>query len=134
MNMNTLIIGGRIVRDPESRTSPSGTTICRFSIANNRKQKDRDITSFLDCTAFGKTAEVILQYMKKGSRILVRGVLEQQTWEKDGEKKSKFCCVVDSFSFVDYAENEEKEEPKQAAKKATKKKEEPEDNYEDIPF
>ena len=134
MNMNTLIIGGRLTRDPESRQSPSGTTICRFSIANNRKQKDKDITSFLDCTAFGKTAETIQNYMKRGSRILVRGVLEQQHWEKDGEKRSKYTCIVDSFSFVDYAKDDEEEAPAKKAEKKPAKKEEKEDSYDDIPF
>ena len=100
------IIVGNITRDPELRTTPSGTQVCGFSVAVNRNYKDnsgeqKENVSFFDCSAWGKSGEIIAQYAKKGSGILVSGRLEQRSWEdKEGQKRSRVEIVVEDFNFV----------------------------------
>lgn len=101
-----VIIMGNITRDPELRSTPSGTQVCSFSVAVNRNYRDssgeqKDNVSFFDCSAWGKSGEIIAQYAKKGSGILVSGRLEQRSWEdKEGQKRSRVEIVVEDFNFV----------------------------------
>ena len=101
-----VIIVGNVTRDPELRSTPSGTQVCSFSVAVNRSYKDGsgsqvDQVSFFDCSAWGKQGETIAQYVKKGSGILVSGRLEQRSWEdKDGQKRSRVEIVVEDFNFI----------------------------------
>ena len=100
------IIVGNITRDPELRSTPSGAQVCSFSVAVNRNYKDssgasQESVSFIDCSAWGRAAEIIAQYAKKGSGILVSGRLEQRSWEdKEGQKRSRTEIVVEDFNFV----------------------------------
>ncbi|MBR3052248.1 single-stranded DNA-binding protein [Candidatus Saccharibacteria bacterium] len=100
------IIVGNLTRDPEVRTTPSGTMVCSFAVAVNRVYRDtsggqREDVSFIDCTAWGKLAEMIGQYAKKGSGVLVSGRLDQRSFEgKDGVKRSRTEIVVEDFNFV----------------------------------
>ena len=101
------IITGNITRDPELRTTPSGATVCGFSVAVNRTFRDssgeqKESVSFIDCSAWGKAGEIIAQYAKKGSGILVSGRLDQRSWEdKDsGQKRSRVEIVVEDFNFL----------------------------------
>lgn len=101
-----VIIMGNITRDPELRSTPSGTQVCSFSVAVNRNYRDssgeqKDNVSFFDCSAWGKSGEIIAQYAKKGSGILVSGRLDQRSWEdKEGQKRSRVEIVVEDFNFV----------------------------------
>ena len=128
MNLNKVLIAGRLTKDPEVRNTQGGLSVCNFAIANNRKISDKEIVVFVDVTAFGKPAEAIAQYLRKGDRILVDGRLEQETWEKDGQKRSKMKIVVDRFEFVDSPKDREQT---QAPAKASTKKQADND---DIPF
>lgn len=101
------ILAGNLTRDPETRTTPGGTSVTGFTIAVNRSYKDasgqnREQTSFIDCSAWGKPGEIIAQYTKKGSALLVSGRLDQRSWEdKDTkQKRSKVEVVVEDFSFL----------------------------------
>jgi single-strand DNA-binding protein len=100
------IITGNITRDPELRAVSSGTQVCSFSVAVNRSFKgsdgsDKESVSFINCTAWGKAAEIIAQYGKKGTGILVSGRLEQRSYEaKDGSKRSTTEIVVEDFNFL----------------------------------
>ena len=100
------IIVGNITRDPELRSTPSGAQVCGFSVAVNRTYKDssganQESVSFIDCSAWGRAGEIIAQYAKKGSGILVSGRLEQRSWEdKEGQKRSRVEIVVEDFNFV----------------------------------
>lgn len=105
------ILVGNLTRDPETRTTPSGLTICKFSIAVNRVYKDRDgnqkeEVSFIDCDSFGAPAETISRYTSKGSAMLVEGRLRQDTWETDGQKRSKLVVVVEQFQFIGYGDSQ----------------------------
>ena len=101
------IITGNITRDPELRTTPNGSNVCSFSVAVNRNFKDssgnsQESVSFIDCSAWGKAAEIINQYAKKGTGILVSGRLDQRSWEdkNSGQRRSRVEIVVEDFNFL----------------------------------
>lgn len=93
MNLNKVIIAGRLTQDPELRTTPSGTHVVSFSVATNRNWtgKDgqrREETEFHNIVAWGRQADIVNQFLKKGSLILVEGRLQTRTWEgKDGQTR-----------------------------------------------
>jgi len=103
-SLNKLIIEGKLTRDPESIVTTGGTTICKFTIANNsvyfdaQKNKKEEVI-FLDCTAFGKTAEAICKWFAKGKPIIVEGRLKTESWEREGVKKSKTVLNVSEWYF-----------------------------------
>ena len=102
---NKVILMGNLTRDPETRQTPSGQSVTNFSLAVNRTWKGQDgqtqeQVSFIDCVAWGKTGEVISQYIQKGRPILVSGRLDQRSWEQDGQKRSKVEVIVEDFNFV----------------------------------
>ena len=101
------IITGNLTRDPELRTTPNGASVCSFSVAVNRNYKDsngeqREDVSYIDCSAWGRLGEMINQYAKKGSGVLVSGRLDQRSWEdkNGGGKRSRVEIVVEDFNFV----------------------------------
>lgn len=101
------IIAGNVTRDPELRTTTSGSQVCSFSIAVNRSYRGNDGTqqdqvSFIECVAWGKPGETIAQYVKKGSGLLVSGRLEQRSWDDktSGQRRSRTEVVIDDFTFI----------------------------------
>jgi single-strand DNA-binding protein len=107
-SFNKVIIAGNLTRDPELRYTPKGTAIARIGVACNRKWKSetgelKEEVTFVDVDAFGKQAETIGQYLKKGRPILIEGRLRYETWEdkQSGQKKSKLGVVLESFQFLD---------------------------------
>jgi single-strand DNA-binding protein len=106
-SFNRVTLMGNLTRDPEVRDLPSGTTLCEFGLACNRHFKtangeDREEVTFIDCTAFGKQAEVIGQYVQKGRPLFVEGRLKYDQWDdkNGGGKRSKLSVVVDNFQFL----------------------------------
>jgi single-strand DNA-binding protein len=102
---NKVILMGNLTRDPETRQTPNGQSVTNFALAVNRTWKGQDGStqeqvSFIDCVAWGKTGEVIAQYIQKGRPILVSGRLDQKSWEQDGQKRSKVEVVVEDFNFM----------------------------------
>ena len=102
---NKVILMGNLTRDPETRQTPNGQSVTNFSLAISRSWKGQDGStqedvSFIDCVAWGKTGEIIAQYVQKGRPILVSGRLDQRSWEQDGNKRSKVEVVVEDFNFV----------------------------------
>jgi single-strand DNA-binding protein len=102
---NKVVLMGNLTRDPELRAIPSGQSVCSFSLAVNRSWKNaqgeqQEAVDYIDCNVWGKPAEIINQYMKKGSGILVSGRLQQRSWEQEGQKRSKVEVVVEDFNFV----------------------------------
>ncbi|MBR3332393.1 single-stranded DNA-binding protein [Candidatus Saccharibacteria bacterium] len=100
------IIVGNLTRDPELRSTQNGASVCSFSVAVNRVYRDtsgeqKEDVSFIDCSAWGKLGEMISQYAKKGTGVLVSGRLSQRSWEdKDGNKRSRVEIVVEDFNFT----------------------------------
>jgi single-strand DNA-binding protein len=102
---NKVILMGNLTRDPEVRTTGGGQSVTNFGLAVNRTWKSADGTtqeavSYIDCVAWGKTGEIIAQYMQKGRPLLVSGRLDQRSWEQDGQKRSKVEVIVEDFNFV----------------------------------
>ena len=107
-NFNKVILMGNLTRDPELRYTPKGTAVARITLAVNRTYtleggEKKEEVSFVDVDVWGRQAEVISQYMKKGRPLLVEGRLKQDTWEDKNtkQKQSKLNVVLESFSFVD---------------------------------
>jgi single-strand DNA-binding protein len=107
-SFNKVILAGNLTRDPELRYTPKGTAIARLGLACNRKWKSetgelKEEVTFVDVDAFGKQAETIGQYLKKGRPILIEGRLRYDTWEdkQTKQKKSKLSVVLENFQFLD---------------------------------
>jgi single-strand DNA-binding protein len=99
---NKIIITGNLTRDPDLKYSSKGTAVCKIGIASNQRIAGRDETLFIDATAFGKTAENINNFFKKGRKILIEGRLVFETWtDKNGQKRSKHSVVIETFRFLD---------------------------------
>ena len=105
-SLNKVLLMGNLTRDPEVRTLASGTAVCNFGMAINRNFTDREgnrreETTFVDVESFGKQAETISRYMKKGSGIFIEGRLKLDQWETPaGEKRSKLRITLENFQFV----------------------------------
>lgn len=99
--MNKVILIGRLTKDPELRfTAGSGMAVSRFTVAVNRQFK-KDETDFINCVAFGKTAETISQYLTKGRQIAVIGSIRTGSYDaQDGTKRYTTDVAVESFEFV----------------------------------
>jgi single-strand DNA-binding protein len=105
-SFNKVILLGNLTRDPQLSYLPSQTAACEFGLATSRKFQKQDGTQgeetcFVDCQMFGKRAEVINKYFKKGEPIFLEGRLKFESWEgKDGSKRSKLRVFVENFEFV----------------------------------
>ena len=106
-NFNKVLLMGNLTRDPELRVTPGGLSICKLGLAVNRNYttkegEKREETTFVDCDAFGKSAEIIAKYMSKGRPIFVEGRLRLDEWEdrQSGQKRNKLSVVVDNFQFM----------------------------------
>lgn len=120
-NYNKVILIGNLTRDPELRYTPKGTAIARIGLAVNRSWKTetgetREETTFVDVDAFGRQAEVIAQYMRKGRPFMVEGRLKLDQWEdkQSGQKRSKLGVVLESFTFLDSGNRGEAGSPPEA--------------------
>jgi single-strand DNA-binding protein len=106
-NYNKVLLIGNLTRDPQLRYTPSQQPVCDFGLAINRKWKSADgqmkeDVCFVDCTAWGRTAENIQKYMTKGRPLFIEGCLRYHTWDgQDGKKRSKLDVTVLSFQFID---------------------------------
>ena len=106
-SFNKVLLMGNLTRDPQLKYLPSQTAVAEFGLACSRKFKsaqgeDREDVLFVDCSAFGKTGEVINQYFTKGKPIFIEGRLKLDQWEdkQGGGKRSKITVVVDTFQFI----------------------------------
>lgn len=99
MAINSVNLVGRLVQDPTIKTVGNDLQMCQFTLAVDKRGKDKG-TNFIDCVAWGKTAETIAQYVKKGNQFGVSGRLDHQVWEKDGQRNSKVSVIVDDFTFI----------------------------------
>ncbi|HSW99301.1 MAG TPA: single-stranded DNA-binding protein [Candidatus Saccharimonadales bacterium] len=105
-SVNQVILMGNLTRDPEVRQTPSGQSVCSFSLALNRAYKGQngdwqEATDYIDCVAWGPLGERVAQYLSKGRRALVQGRIQSRSWEKDGQKHSKVEVLANDVTFVD---------------------------------
>jgi len=113
-SFNKTILVGNLTRDPETRYTPKGTAICQIGLAINRSwktesgEKKEDVV-FIDCKAFGKSAETLAQYTRKGRPLLIEGRLDVEEWEDktSKEKRRKTVVIVESFQFLGDAPKQE---------------------------
>ena len=112
-SFNKVILAGNLTRDPELRYTPKGTAIAKIGLAVNRTWKNeagetKEEVTFVDVDAFGRQAEVIAQYMRKGRPLLVEGRLKLDQWDdkQTGQKRSRLGVVLESFSFLDSGNRE----------------------------
>ena len=98
--MNVVILTGRLTRDPELKFGQSGKAYSRFSLAVDRPFS-RDEVDFINCVAFGKTAELIGEYLRKGRKAGVTGRLQMNRYEVNGEKRTSYDVIVDNVEFLE---------------------------------
>lgn len=143
MYLNKVFLYGNLTRDPELRAMPSGGQVANFAIATNRTYKDKngakqEQTEFHNVVAFGRQAEVIGQYMKKGRPMYIEGRIQTRSWEAEGQKKYRTEIVVENFQFGSGggAAGGSRDEFAQKAPEESNEIQYPEEeiNPEDIPF
>ena len=117
MSYNRIILLGNLTRDPELSYLPSQTAVVNIGIATNRKWKSKDgqqkeEVCFVDCVAFGKTAENINKYFTKGKAIHIEGRLQFDSWKaQDGSKRSKHKVAIDNFTFIGDTQQRDSQAP-----------------------
>jgi single-strand DNA-binding protein len=105
MYLNKALIYGNLTRDPEMRALPSGIQVASFSIATNRVWKDKngakqESADYHNVVVFGRQADIVSQYLKKGAAVFVEGRIQTRSWDgKDGEKKYRTEIVAEKFQF-----------------------------------
>jgi single-strand DNA-binding protein len=118
-NYNKVLLMGNLTRDPELKRTSNDMAVAQVSIAVNRQYKDRNgeqvkETTFVDCEAWGRTAEVMAQYLSKGKPVFVEGRLKLDQWQdKDGNNRSKLKVVIEKFEFIDSKGNQSTTPPAQ---------------------
>lgn len=106
--MNLVVLSGNLTADPEIRHTTSGTSVCEFTIAHNKRWRtesgeQKEKVSFIGCVIWGKRGERFAEYHRKGSKALVRGELTQESWEdkKTAERKSRTRVNVEEWEFCE---------------------------------
>lgn len=105
-SFNSVTVMGNLTRDPELRATPNGQSVCSFSLALNRSYKDsasgdwKEVTDYVDVTAWAALGERVSQYCQKGKQVLVYGRLQSRSWEQDGAKRSKVEIVANDVIFL----------------------------------
>lgn len=120
LSLNKVIVAGNLTRDPQTKFLAGDKAVCEFGMAINRRWKGsngeaKEDTTFVEVQAWGRTAELVGQYLTKGSPAYVEGRLSQETWEdkKDGTKRSKTRIVADTVQFL--GQKKEREAGEEAA-------------------
>ncbi|MEO1128351.1 MAG: single-stranded DNA-binding protein [Planctomycetota bacterium] len=108
---NKVLLMGNLTRDIELRQLPSNMAVANIGLAVNRRYRtkdgeNREETTFIDCEAYGRTAETMSQYLRKGRPVFIEGRLKLDQWEdrQSGQSRSKLKVVIDNFQFVDSRE------------------------------
>ncbi len=106
MSINRVVISGNLTRDPELRSTASGTAVLSFGVAVNDRRRNaqtgewEDYPNYIDCTMFGARAQGISRYLSKGTKVAIEGKLRWSQWERDGQKRSKLEVIVDEIEFM----------------------------------
>lgn len=112
MNINKVILMGRLTADPELKTSANNVSIVQFAVAVNRRfSKEEQKADFIECTAFNKTAEFLSKYFRKGSSVIVFGNIQVDSWkDKEGNNRKTVRVIVDELQFGE-SKNKEQSNP-----------------------
>jgi len=141
-SLNKVLLIGNLTRDPELRYTQEGTAVADFGLAITRRFTGRDgqqkeDTCFVDVTVWGKQAETSCEYLSKGRSVFVEGRLRLDTWEAQGQKRSKLSVVAQRVQFLGGGRSQGKTAPetkKQPAEKQAEPPPEPTIEEDDIPF
>lgn len=132
-SFNKVILCGNLTRNVELRYTPKGTAVATIGLAVNRKWKtdageEREEVTFVDVDVFGRTAEVMGQYLKKGAPILVEGRLKLEQWDdrQTNQKRSKLKVVCETFQFLRYEGGDDAGEERRPASTQTQTRSRPE--------
>lgn len=98
LNLNNIVLAGRLTADVELKTTTTGKSVCSFTLAINR---DKETTDFLPCVAWNKTAEFISQYFRKGNALCIVGELHSRQYETDGKKRTAYEVLANRAMFVE---------------------------------
>ncbi len=113
MAINTVMVEGNLTKDAELRFTAGGFAVCNFSIAHNRMtgkgESKKESVTFLDVTLWNKAAEWLAENVHKGDKVLIVGRLEQESWEKDGQKRSKIKITAESVYAMPRMPKDEKQ-------------------------
>lgn len=146
MFINQATVFGNLTRDPELKSLPSGQSVCSFSVATNKKFKDKDgnmkeEVQYHNIVVWGRQAETTAQYMKKGSSIYIQGELQTRSWETDGHKNYRTEINARTVQFGPKPAGASQEAPPASAPAQASPVAEPMPDYpeedinpEDIPF
>lgn len=103
-DINVVTLVGRLTRDSELKYTNSGTAVCKFSLAVNRKKRSgdqwTDEVSYFDVVLWGKQGEALQQYLSKGKQVAVSGELRQNRWEQDGQSRSKVEIIANNLQLL----------------------------------
>jgi len=126
-NLNSLLIEGNLVKDPELSYTPKGTAVCKFTVASNRffkqEQETQKEVSYFDVTTWARLAEVCGEYLKKGRGVRVVGRLKQDRWtDPDGKTRSRIFVVAEHVEFKPQLKNKDGEEGKEEEGKEEEEK------------
>lgn len=103
-NLNQVVLIGRLTRDAELRVTNTGTPVCKFSLAVNRRRKQGDQwieeANFFDVVAWGRLGESLHQYLVKGKEVAIQGELRQSRWEQDGQTRSKVEIIANTIQLL----------------------------------
>ncbi len=137
--VNRVMLVGSVGKDPESKHLPSGSMVINFSVATSESWKDKqtgqqqELTEWHRCVCFGKLAEIIAQYVKKGSKLYIEGSLRTRSWEQDGAKRYATEIVVSEMQMLDGKPQDSGQQPGQG--RAPVQSAPKQDNFDDdIPF
>lgn len=123
--MNKLLIKGNLTKDIDVKTTSNGTLVGEFTVANNERVGENEVTTFIKCVMFGDRVEKIAGYLNKGVKVFVDGRLEVKTFVNDEEVYNTYVSLyvdtIDILKFVDREEEEEEEETHKRKKTTTKK-------------
>lgn len=114
MSINKVMASGNIVRDPELRMTQGGTPVLTFSLAVNDRRKVgdnwEDKPNFIECSMFGARAESVSNYMQKGTKVCIDGKIDQQSWEKDGQKRTAIKFIVNEIELMSKGQKVEEQD------------------------
>lgn len=134
MSTNLVAITGNLTRDPDLRSTASGTAVLSFGIAVNDRRKNQqtgeweDVPNFFECVTFGNRANALGDILTKGMKVAIIGKLHYSSWEKDGQKHSKVDIIVQEIELMQNRKPQQ-EQPQQEQPTTV-----PQDAYDDIPF
>lgn len=116
MSINRVCISGNLTRDPEIRSTASGTVVMSFTVAVNERRRNKlgewdDVANFVDCSMFGTRAESVSRFLSKGSKVAIDGSLRYSSWERDGQKRSKLEVIVGDIDFMSRSRGYEDDAP-----------------------